>query len=150
MAAKETVKIYGHSDDLVEIEGTVPGCDEYGSYDKPLYVELSTGDVFKAEYTPAGIWRVTHENTGSATVSTVLAPVPEGDEEPDPYTDTVTATGDIQWVDTWRAWPATDEEVADKVADVFGVTPRDVTGVKLDRVDWLMMWGVIQVAKRRR
>jgi len=30
----QTIKFYGASDDLVEVCGTAPGCDEYGSCDK--------------------------------------------------------------------------------------------------------------------
>lgn len=112
-----TVKISGHSDDLIEVEGNVPGCNEYGFYaDKPGYIEFSTGDVFSAQYTDRGTWRVEHHvNTGVLDVG--IERCPEGDE-PDPYTDVATIAGPISSVDFWKSWPPSIDNVREKVERV--------------------------------
>lgn len=115
-----TIKLYGASDDLVEVEAAskppVPGCDEYGvGNDDASFVRLSTGDVFRIEYTDRGVWKIgQHVVTGKVAVKLDLAP--EGDD-PDPYTDKATVTGDIEWVDVWGSWPPTDDDVMGKVND---------------------------------
>lgn len=106
------VKIYGASDDLIEIDGEVKGCDEYSPDDDIGYVELSTGDVFKVEYTKGGTWRVSHL-LDSKKLQVEIEKCPE-DDDPDPYTDTATVRGEIAWVDLWNTWPPSMEEVQAK------------------------------------
>ena len=62
-----TIKIYGSSDDLFEIEGCLPGePDEFGIYDKPGCVKIAFpgsghGLLVFAQYAPlnvAGAWMV--------------------------------------------------------------------------------------------
>ena len=145
-----TVKISGASDDLVDVEGDVPGCDEYGSYDTPLFVELSTGDVFRVEYTAAGVWKVTHHQV-NPTTNVHVEPHGEG-EDPEPYTDTVTVVAtdkQLRWVEVWQNWPKSDDEVAEKVAAVFDALPAHAK-VPLTREDYLSLWVVIAAAKRRK
>lgn len=113
-----TVKIYGASDDLVEVEGDVNGCNEYGSFDKATYIHLSTGDVFKAEYTDEGVWKVDRFRNGKKKLSIAKEPHADGDD-PDPYTDTVTITGDIKWVDVWSNWPPSQKDIEEKVRKFF-------------------------------
>ena len=56
---------------------------------------------------------MTHEHiSGQLQVSIVEAP--EGDD-PDPYTDTATVTGDIQVVSFWKSWPPSINEIRDRV-----------------------------------
>lgn len=54
-----TVLIYGHSDDLIEIEGAIR--EEFsGAYDDPTTIKFSDGRKFTLEYT--GVWEITPEN----------------------------------------------------------------------------------------
>lgn len=62
MSEMQQIKIYGASDDLVEIEG--PGGDELGAYGKRREITITTGGlgvVVGMEYAPkgtsAGVWR---------------------------------------------------------------------------------------------
>lgn len=97
-----TIKIYGASDDLIEVEGDVPGCDEYGS--EAGVVELSTGDAFRIRYTDDGVWTVDLIHGDCRSIR--IEKVPHGDgDDPEPYTDTVTITGEIEWVRFCPQWP---------------------------------------------
>lgn len=67
-----TVKFYGSSDDLVEVEGEAPGCDEYNA-DQASFLVACEGDkacAVRVAYTFAGTWLVS------------IAPVSEGIELP--------------------------------------------------------------------
>lgn len=53
------LKVYGASDDLIELEGDIE--DEFGHYphdDEPVYLAFSDGTVLKAIYDNDGIWRL--------------------------------------------------------------------------------------------
>lgn len=121
------ITVSGASDDLVEIEGKVCGCDEYGFYNvgKPGYVACSDGTVLRVCYGENdGCWRVTVEQAGTGTLTVVR----KGDEDAEttddwaPYSDVVTLEGpdleDVRWVRKDRAdaldWAKTrmDEYVA--------------------------------------
>ena len=127
------VKIYGGSDDLIEIEsvkGKVRGCDEYNG--DIGYAEFSSGDVFKIEYTKDGVWKVEHFNRGGliAMGGTVTKePHGEGDD-PEPYTDTVTITGELDWVIFSELWPIKQAEKMERIErwiDGDGNTKAKVT-----------------------
>ena len=145
----DTIKIYGASDDNVEVEGTVPGCGEYDCYDHPLWVQLSTGDVFKVEYIDQGVWKVDHIAKSRKKVQVVKEPHGEG-EDPEPYTETVTVTGvKIDWVETWKEWPITEDAIGDKVAKFFDLGDHeelpDLTGSEIMKI-----WEVVRVARLRK
>lgn len=58
-----TVKIYGASDDLVEVEGDVPGCDEYdvGMSSAGIFVlacDNGSAIVVRCAYRSNGVWLV--------------------------------------------------------------------------------------------
>jgi hypothetical protein len=112
-----SIKIYGASDDLIEVEGDVPGCDEFNHYSGPGFVELSTGDVFKVEYTHGGVWTVDHLKATKA-VQVSKEPHGEGDD-PEPYTDTAIAMGPVKWVEFWKQWPPTGADRREKVERFF-------------------------------
>lgn len=141
------VKIYGHSDDLVLVRGNVPGCDEFNIIDRPLFIELGCGDVFRVEYTDCGVWKIDHHKMGLAT-SVEKTPYSEGDD-PEPYTDTVVITGNIAWVEAWESYPPTTEEMDEKMGRLL---VRDDT---LDRAGILSaeevraIWKIVSAAKRR-
>ena len=54
------ITIYGASDDLVEVEGTVPGCDEYPTEDVWLRV-IGEGKTtrIRVRFGDAGTWAIT-------------------------------------------------------------------------------------------
>jgi hypothetical protein len=110
------IVIYGASDDLIEVVGRVRGCDEYLGGDEGRAVVLDpTGDVFRVTYGPDGraVWRVDHV-TISGSLRVEIERAPDGDD-PDPYTDRATVTGDIDRVRVFDSWPPTDQEVEERV-----------------------------------
>ena len=49
------LKIYGASDDLIEIEGTIPGCDEYNA--ERAYFQVA-GLQIGIEFAGPGTWEI--------------------------------------------------------------------------------------------
>lgn len=90
-----TTKIYGASDDLVEIEGDIREEFQAGSAGDgdPRWIAFSDGTVLRVAYTDGGIWRFTPAQYGSSEVD--IEQAPEGDD--DNYSDVVTLTGEIKW-----------------------------------------------------
>lgn len=97
-----TVKIYGHSDDCVEIEcieGNVDGCDEHFSSGKKDYIVFSGyddyhGEIFSIEYTTYNndLWEIECVSSGqSLTVWSKSFNLEKG-------TDIVYVTGNFEWV----------------------------------------------------
>lgn len=59
-----TIQIYGASDDLIEIEGNCPGCDEYNAEDAAFLVSGDyNGTPARAKvrviYNADGVWAIT-------------------------------------------------------------------------------------------
>jgi hypothetical protein len=55
-----TVTIYGASDDLIEVEGVIPGCDEYSEESARFIVIGEAGSTRVAvRYDENGVWAVT-------------------------------------------------------------------------------------------
>ena len=114
-----TIVIYGASDDLVEIEGSARGCDEY-NLDECVVELLPSSDRFRVKYGGRGddaVWVVTHEHA-SGSLEVRIEKAPPG-EDPDPYTDRAEVSGDIERVRVWETWPPTAEEIRDRVAKAF-------------------------------
>lgn len=109
---KQTVTIYGASDDLVEVCGDVPGCDEYGSFDSDKYVEFSTGDVVHVAYD--GTWTTTH-HVVSGKLKVNIHQCDHSDDNDGDYTDQMELTGNIKWVRAWDRWPYESDDIRDKV-----------------------------------
>jgi len=88
-----SVKVYGASDDLVEIEGDIyeEFNPPYGE-DGPSYLGFSNGVVLEIEYTNSGMWRVRPVANGE------LVNIEFATDIDDNYTDTATVEGDISWV----------------------------------------------------
>ena len=59
------VKVYGVSDDLVEIEGPSYWEDEIGCYDKDVRIWFCDGTVIRIRYADGGIWRIGVEAQGT-------------------------------------------------------------------------------------
>lgn len=87
-----SIRIYGASDDIVGVEGTIS--DEfYADNEDPTYLAFSDGTVLSVEYSSRGIWRINRIAAGSATYTKVESKGTDLD-----YTDVVTLTGNLQWV----------------------------------------------------
>jgi hypothetical protein len=53
------VTIYGASDDLIEVEGDAPGCDEYNGDDEHFVLVGEEGKVrVRCWYTKRGVWAI--------------------------------------------------------------------------------------------
>jgi hypothetical protein len=134
-----TITIYGASDDLIYVDGDVPGCNEYGAWRNPKYVELSNGAMFKAEYDANGEWRISQVRTGGAaadgTVVTRAAVGTLGNKVE--YSEQVTVTGPIEWVDVWLSEEPTIAERMDKIADTLIENGRLRRDLPQDDVDEL-------------
>lgn len=58
-AAADIVYVYGASDDLVEVEGNCPGCDEYSGDD--VYLRLigkGNSTILRVSYESRGVWAI--------------------------------------------------------------------------------------------
>lgn len=90
------VKVYGASDDLVEVEGGAL-TDEFGAYDRAVYLHFNEGTVLRVEYKRDGVWHIERVKTGTAEYS--HKPAPQGNE--DDYSDQVELRGDLTSVECW-------------------------------------------------
>ena len=90
------VKVYGSSDDLIEVEGDVS--EEFNHYSgddaEPRFLAFSDGTVLRIAYEKDGCWRSSPVAKGSA----VYAHEPAIDSEGDNYSDVATLDGDVRWV----------------------------------------------------
>jgi len=96
----DEIKIYGASDDLIEVESTSFRAEEFNVYlNQPsdtLLIAVSDGTVLRVRYDEEGIWRFTPVVVGSASVD-IWQPAYDGDKGT--YSDQVTMTGDnLHWV----------------------------------------------------
>lgn len=78
------LKIYGASDDLVEIEGDTE--DEIPCYEQAVELLVNDGTRLMAHYGPGGMWRLSVVQTGAGTTVTHK---PASDPDMN-YTDVVT------------------------------------------------------------
>lgn len=79
------VKVYGVSDDLVEIEGSIYKEDEIGCYDSCVRIWFKDGTVILVGYGKGdlGIWNIEIEVTGTAYKKIQYC----NDEDADVYSD---------------------------------------------------------------
>mgnify|MGYP004684277523 CR=1 FL=1 len=77
------VKVYGASDDLVEIDGSSYWEDEIGCYDKDVRIRFCDGTVIRLRYADGGIWRIEVEAQGTERY---MLGVCSGEDEDD-YSD---------------------------------------------------------------
>ena len=87
------VKVFGCSDDLVEIEGDIR--EEYPFYDNDddcRYLSFSDGTVLKIIYDDDGLWRVSLITRGGCEFEKVEGSVIEDTN------DIVTLKGELSWV----------------------------------------------------
>lgn len=101
--AMSVTKVYGASDDLIEVEGGFN--DEFSWFsDKPVYLNFSDGTQLSALYDKDGIWRLDRTREGTN----------EFRHEPgsvdDDRNDVVFLTGEVKWVEKWaHASPTKDD-----------------------------------------
>lgn len=60
MAKVSTVTVYGSSDDLIEVEGSCAGCDEYNGEDERFVLTGENGDAvrLRVAYVVPGVWAI--------------------------------------------------------------------------------------------
>lgn len=90
------IKIYGSSDDLIEIEGDFVEEFNFISDDEgeKFYLGFSDGTVLSVNYDSDGIWRINRIMKGSAKyLKREAAPTNSVD-----YSDEVEIDGDIKWI----------------------------------------------------
>jgi hypothetical protein len=101
-----TLKVFGHSDDLVELEGDI--ANELAFYpdddDKGMTLGLGDGTCLTVIYSEAGIWRITPVAIGPCTKMDKKEAV---DSDEDDYSDTVTLTSTVPF-----KWAVLGEETA--------------------------------------
>lgn len=88
------VAVFGASDDLIELEGSIREEFSPSDADEPTYLAFSDGTVLSVLYAKDGCWRVNRVAIGTAQYEKVEA---KGDDSPD-YSDRATLTGDLRWV----------------------------------------------------
>lgn len=93
----DEIVIYGASDDLIEIESTSFGAEEFNVLlDYPedsLILAVSDGTLLRVRYDEDGVWRFDFVVIGSASVTK------EYGQDDDRHSDRITLTGDeLRWV----------------------------------------------------
>jgi len=79
---KHQLKIYGRSDDLIEIDGDI--YDEIGWHpSEKCYITISDGTVISIEYSDEGIWRIAMLREGSGDPEIIYAPSDDDDNYSD-------------------------------------------------------------------
>jgi hypothetical protein len=79
------IKVYGYSDDNVEIDDTLLGEDEIGCFDEDVIITFRDGTIIKVGYCKPGIgvWYIIVEKQGTATQTLTVC----NDEYATPYSD---------------------------------------------------------------
>lgn len=92
----DVIKVYGASDDLLEIEGAID--EEFGVYgtdeDNPAYLTFSDGTAVSCVYDSDGIWRMRLLSKGSSFISKDECV----EETQDNHSDIVWLGDDVKWV----------------------------------------------------
>lgn len=117
------VKIYGASDDLIEVEGEIT--EEFNAIDTsdedPRFVVFSDGSVLRIWYDAQGRWRIERVMAGAATFSWTAAGL-HADEDAPEYSDLVTmddpANGGIKWIALAETWVKACKAVAKRVGGI--------------------------------
>lgn len=88
------VKVYGASDDLCEIEGSVYKEDEIGCYDSDVRIRFVDGTVIRVGYpkADAAIWWIEVEKQGTAGHTLTVCE----NEDANPYSDVFEIDAEIK------------------------------------------------------
>lgn len=93
-----SIRIYGASDDLIEVEGDVREEFTTMATDGAL-VGTSNGALLRVRYTDAGTWRI------QPVAGAELADIKQcAEDDEDNYSDVATVGGDVSWVLFGSAW----------------------------------------------
>ena len=87
------IKIYGVSDDLVEIEGSKYDEDEIGCYDSEVRIRFTDGTVVRIGYPKPGmgVWWIEVEHKGTADMELTYCE----DEDAEIYSDILMIDAEI-------------------------------------------------------
>lgn len=90
------VKVYGASDDLIEIDGDISEEFSWCKDEEPAYLGFSDGTVLRIIYDDTGLWKIMIINKGTATVEKSFEAT---DSDSDNYSDIVVLKDEkIDWV----------------------------------------------------
>lgn len=141
-------EVYGHSDDLIEIDGEKVRDETYGG-EEPTELLFSDGTVLSIKYGDSegrGIWKVTAVEKGS-----LFQRIDECEgEDADRYSDTAHFGDGIRWFADWRAIKdlmqcgltsreariviATVDEIAESCPGIDGDHDRDFVSRKVAKM----------------
>lgn len=105
-----TAKVYGHSDDCIEVDTGNRRGDEFSAYNEPKFLHFADGTVLRVEYGDGGQWKIVRTKEGTAKFK--LTECHPDDE--DNYTDKAVLIGNVLPVECWstEAGP-TNEDLDD-------------------------------------
>jgi hypothetical protein len=93
-------KVYGASDDLIEIEGDYRGEASHYSDDESALLVMSDGTLLSALYGERGIWEIKLVRKG-----TLLDRIDQcDDEDADPHSDVAHFKDGIKWAYVAKEW----------------------------------------------
>ena len=141
------IKVFGYSDDMIEVE-TKPymltGGSEFDASSGPNYLAFSDGTVLRVRFDEGGVWRVSAGRKGAATYEHDKT----GWDEVDGFTERVTLTGNITWVN----YCGDDEGAAVSLATSGGAVEKafDVFEVLEKHSDFDGFWREVDAEDRTR
>lgn len=97
-----STRIWGASDDLVEIDGDVRG--EEGSFDTDTLLVCSDGSILSIEYGKLGVWKITIIRQGDLYERLEVCDDPDADV----YSDIAHFKDNMKWVIAAQAWNKVD------------------------------------------
>jgi hypothetical protein len=89
-----SITVYGHSDDLIEVEGDIHEEFDIDHDGHGKLFGFSDGTIIQVEWTKVGIWRITPMIKGSGELTIIQAPVDDDSN----YSDRATLDADVRWV----------------------------------------------------
>lgn len=92
MSSDDFCKVYGHGDDLVEVEGGGLE-DEFVYFEPGMVLEFSDGTVLAVTYGKDAVWEIEPLVMGASFAGRTIAP-----PSTDAYSDIVTLRGPLEWV----------------------------------------------------
>lgn len=95
-----TTEVFGHSDDLIELDGDIT--EEFVGGDKPVILFFSDGTILTIKYGKEhlAVWAITPINQGNLFKSIAYCT----DEDAERYSDTANFNDGLKWVYFIREW----------------------------------------------
>ena len=90
-----SIKVYGHSDDLIEVEGDIDEefCPNLYDPENYSFITVSDGSVWKIRYEDDGIWRIFSVVPGSSPFF-----IEQGAESDGDYSDARVLSDRVDWI----------------------------------------------------